>query len=336
MELDHVEAFVAIVRRGGFSRAAATLHLSQPAISRRLRLLEHELGAPLFDRVRSGASLTDAGRAFLPHAEALLASMRDGVESVRALSGGDRGMVTLAVVGTLASTTLTERLRRFREAFPAIDLRVRTALSREVSELVRRGDATLGLRYEHDPHPELESRAIHDEPMVAVCSPHHRLAGVRQLRPAALAGERWITFPPRPAPGPEPYATLLQHRLAACGLGGAELIHIDSLTAQKRMVEAGFGLALLSASSVDEELRSGSLRALRAPALRATIPIVLIHRRRGYLSGAARALAAALSDWRPVSAPRPRPASARSRARSSGARAARAAGGRSPSRRSRA
>lgn len=336
MELDHVEAFVAIVRRGGFSRAAATLHLSQPAISRRVHLLEDELGAPLFDRVRSGATLTDAGHAFLPHAEALLASMRDGVEAVGALRGGDRGTVTLAIVGTLASTPLTERLRRFHEAFPAIDLHVRTALSREVSDLVRRGDATLGLRYERDPHPELTSTAIHDEPMLAVCSPRHRLAQARAVRPAALAGERWITFPPRPNPGPEPYATVLEQRLAACGLAGAPVIHIDSLTAQKRMVEAGFGLALLSASSVDEELRTGSLCALPAPALRATIPIVLIHRRRGYLSGAARALATALGEWRAVSAPPARPASARSRARSSDARAARGAGGRSRSRRSRA
>src|SRR5436309_14837 len=188
MELDHVEAFVAIVRRGGFTRAAAALHLSQPAISRRLHLLEHELGAPLFDRVRSGATLTDAGRAFLPHAEALLASMRDGVEAVGALRGGDRGAVTLAIVGTLASTTLTERLRAFREAFPAIDLRVRTALSREVSELVRRGDATL--------------------------------------------------------------------------------------------------------------------RVLPVQAARATIAVVLVHRRRAYVSGAARALMAALADWRPARAGR--------------------------------
>src|ERR1044071_9728325 len=91
MELDHVEAFVAIVRRGGFPRAAGVLHLSQPAISRRVRLLEHELGAPLFERVRTGVVLTDAGRAFLPHAEALLASMRDGIRAVGALRRTHRG-----------------------------------------------------------------------------------------------------------------------------------------------------------------------------------------------------------------------------------------------------
>ena len=288
---------MAIVRRGGFSRAASTLHLSQPAISRRVHLLEDELGMPLFDRIRSGATLTDAGRAFLPHAEALLASMRDGLEAVGALKGGDRGAVTLAIVGTLASTPLTDRLRRFREAFPAIDLRVRTALSREVSDLVRRGEATLGLRYERDSHADLTSMVVHDEPMVAVCAPGHRLARAATLRPAALAGERWITFPPRPGPGPEPYATLLEHRLAACGLVGAPVIHIDSLTAQKRMVEAGFGLALLPESSVDEELRARTLCALPIPAMRVTIPVMLVHRRRAYLSGAARALMAELAAW---------------------------------------
>ena len=270
MELDHVEAFVGIVRRGGFTRAAATLHLSQPAISRRLHLLEHELGAPLFERIRSGVVLTDAGRAFLPHAEALLASMRDGFDAVSALRGPDRGAVTLAVVGTLASTTLTDRLRRFREAHPAIDLRLRTALSSEVSALVRRGDATLGLRYESDPHPDLVSTKIHDEPMVAVCSPRHRLARVRRVEPRALTGERWITFPPHPGQTREPYSSALEHRLAVCGLSAAEIIPIDSLTAQKRMVEAGFGLALLPESSVDEELRAGTLRALGVPAMRAT------------------------------------------------------------------
>src|SRR5437899_2286701 len=126
VEVDQVEAFVAIVRRGGFTRAAAALHLSQPAVSRRLELLEREMGQPLFDRTRGGARLTEAGRTFLPHAEALLASMRDGLEAVQALNRADRGTVTLAMVGTLASTTLTARLRTFRHAHPQVRLAVGT------------------------------------------------------------------------------------------------------------------------------------------------------------------------------------------------------------------
>jgi DNA-binding transcriptional LysR family regulator len=298
MELDHVEAFVAIVRSGGFTRTSSSLHLSQPAISRRIQLLEHELGAPLFERMRTGVLLTDAGRAFLPHAEALLASKRDGIEAVAALRGASTGTVTLAIVGTLASTTLTERLRRFRQAHPAIDLRIRTALSAEVSALVRRGDATLGLRYDADPHPHLASSIVHEERMVAVSAPNHPLARKRRVDARALGRERWLTFPPRPGAPREPYSTALEARLARCGVSPSEVVPIDSLTAQKRMVEAGFGLALLPESSVDEELRAGALRALRAPALRVTVPIALVRRRSAFESGATRALAAALATWR--------------------------------------
>jgi DNA-binding transcriptional LysR family regulator len=297
MELDHIEAFVAIVRHQGFSRASSTLNLSQPAISRRVHLLERELGAPLFERIRSGAVLTDAGHAFLPHAEAVLASVRDGIESVIALRGTGKGTVTLAVVGTLASTTLTERLRRFIEDHPAIDLRLRTALSAEVSALVLRGDAKLGLRYDRDPNRELLCKRVHDEPMIAVCSPRHRLARLRRVNPRALEGERWVSFPARPGAVREPYSLALDSRLAACGLSASEILPIDSLTAQKRMVEAGFGLALLPESSVREELRARTLKKLQVPALQVTVPVFLIHRRRAFLSGAMRALIETLSTW---------------------------------------
>jgi len=303
VEIDQIETFVAVVRGGGFTKAGSLLHLSQPAVSRRLDLLERELGAPLFERIRSGAILTEAGRTFLPHAEALLASMRDGLDSVRALHQVDGGMITLALVGTLASTSLTGCLQRFREAHSRVELRLRTALSQEVSVLVRRGDATLGLRYGGDPHPDMVTVSVYNEVMMVVCSPRHRLAGRRSVAASALGTERWVAFPPRNDAFYEPYPWSLQNRLAAWGLHPAEIVPIDSLTAQKRMVEAGFGLALLPESSVDEELRTGTLREMRVSGARVTIPVVLIHRRRAYLSGATRALMAELTAWPSRSTP---------------------------------
>src|SRR5262249_47573691 len=171
VDIDQVQAFVAIIRGGGFTRAGAALHLSQPAVSRRVELLERELGAPLFERMRSGVLLTEAGRAFLPHAEAVLASLRDGVDAVRGLEGAQGGAVTLALVGTLASTTLTECLQGFRQAYPRVDLRLRTALSSEVSALVRRGDATLGLRYSAAPPPQHPPPPNHHRPTAALPPP---------------------------------------------------------------------------------------------------------------------------------------------------------------------
>jgi DNA-binding transcriptional LysR family regulator len=297
MELDHVEAFLAIARSGGFARGSAALHLSQPATSRRIKLLEAELGAPLFDRLGRGVTLTEAGRAFLPHAQALLASMRDGIDAVSAVRGTGQGPVTLALVGTLASGSLTARLSRLCRAHPGLDLRLRTALSTEVSALVLRGEAALGLRYGTDPDPGLVSVVIHQERLVPVCPPGHRLATGGTDLAAALAGQRWLGFPPRPGAPADPYAVALRQLLAAHGLGDADILPIDSLTAQKRLAEAGFGLAILPESSLDEELRTGTLRAIDAPALTATIPVALIRRRSAFQSGAARALAAALTDW---------------------------------------
>jgi len=222
--------------------------------------------------------------------------VHDGLEPVRALERTDRGTVMLALVGTLASTALTGRLRHFRRRHPGIRLLLHTALSREVSALVRRGDATLGLRYFPDPDPELISIPLYRDALVTVCSPNHRLARVRRPTVRMLTGQTWVAFPVGQGNGTEGYAQMLAERLAALGLSAAETITIDSLTAQKRLVEAGFGLGLMPESTVQEELRLGTLRALKLSAMRLAVPVVLIHRRRGFLSGAARAVIALLRE----------------------------------------
>jgi len=291
--IDEIETFVSIARRGGFARAAESLHRSQPAISRRVEMLERQLGTPLFDRVRGGVILTEAGRTLLPYAEAALAGLKDGAEAVRGLARGERGAVSVALVGTLASTRFAGMLRQFGQRHPSVKLELRTANSEEVSDLVRRGEATLGLRYFTDSDPGLVSEQVTEEALVLACSPDHRLAGRRVRDPGALVGERWVAFPPRRRRR-EPFATALEHRLAAAGIEAAEIVRIDSLTAQKRLVEAGFGIALLIESSVQEELRLGSLEIIDAPALRGGVPVTLVRRRNGYLSGAAQSLVAVI------------------------------------------
>lgn len=293
MTIDELETFVSIARRGGFARAAENLHRSQPAISRRVEMLERQLGSPLFERVRGGVILTEAGRTLLPYAEAALAGLKDGAEAVRGLARGERGAVSIALVGTLASTRFAGMLRQFGQRHPSVKLELRTANSQEVSDLVRRGEATLGLRYFTDTEPGLVSEQVTEEALVLACAPDHRLAGRRVREPGVLAGERWVAFPPRRRRR-EPFATALEQRLAAAGIEAEEIVRIDSLTAQKRLVEAGFGIALLIESSVQEELRLGSLAIIDAPALRGGVPVTLVRRRNGYLSGAAQSLVAVI------------------------------------------
>jgi DNA-binding transcriptional LysR family regulator len=305
MNIDEIQTFVAIADLGGFTQAGRRLHRSQPAISRRLGLLEEELGAPMFERLRGRARLTEAGRAFLPHAEAALAALKDGREAVHGLRTGLRGAISLALVGTLADTHIVEALRRFARRSTDVRLELRTASSAEVTDLVRRGEATLGLRYFASDRPELVCLDAGGEAMLVVAAPGHRLAGRRVRQARALDAERWIGFPSAPDER-DSSGHVLVRQLIRARLDASDITLIDSLTAQKRLAQAGFGLALVPASSVRDELRQGTLVALDVPAMRTVIPITAIHRRTGYLSPAAKALLALLTLGRLRSRPQRR------------------------------
>src|ERR1700719_3040556 len=112
MDINEIRSFLTIAQLGGFTRAADRLHRSQPAISRRIGLIVQELGAPLLERVRGRAGLTEAGRAFLPFAEAVLSAIEDGRKAVQATVSNVGGAVSFALVGTLADSNLVEVLRQ--------------------------------------------------------------------------------------------------------------------------------------------------------------------------------------------------------------------------------
>ncbi len=282
MTFDELESFVAIATGGGFTDASKKLHRSQPAISRRIRQLEQSLDARVFERAGRGVRLTEAGQALLPHAEAALAALDDGRRAVKALAGKAKGAhaLRLAIVGTLADLYLVRALRRFRTRFGDASIGLRTATSREVSALVRRGEADLGLRYFPDPDPKLESLPLGHERLAVVVAAGHRIRAARVASLRAFEGETWLGFPPDPR-HPESSGEVLQRQLAAGGLAHPSLTPVDSLTAQKRLVEAGLGIALLPLSSVREELRRGTLRSIAVSRLRADQPVVAVQRRAG-------------------------------------------------------
>ena len=247
VDSDALNTFLTVHRRGGVSNAARALHRSQPAISRRIALLEQELGVPLFERAAGRTRLSDAGRVMVPYAERAVAAAQDAENAVRALTRQNAGPVSLAVVGTLAGGRLSEILKRFACEYQDADLTLRTATSAEVSDLIRRGEATVGLRYDVDRLHDLDHERLATEQLQVVCAPDHPLAEIAWTR-------------------------------------------VDSLTAQKRLIEAGLGIALLSQSHAADELRSGSIAAIRVGNLAASQDIVAVTRRGGFLSAASQRL----------------------------------------------
>lgn len=284
MDSDALETFVAIHRAGGFSAGAERLHRSQPAISRRIALLEDEIGAPLFDRVAGGVVLSQAGRALLPHAERVLAALVDAKQALADARSANAGTVSLAVVGTLASTDLTVALKRFGARYPKAALSLRTATSAEVSRLVRSGEADIGLRYHDDPSGDLVCERMRPETLVVICAREHRLAGKTVRNLTALRGEPWIAFPL--APGQSEASSHIHSQFLVRGVGEIGWTPVDSLTAQKRLVEAGFGLALVPESSIREERAAKTIATIRVGDLKAVNPVALIVRKGGYLNAA--------------------------------------------------
>lgn len=293
MDSDALRTFLVVHETGGFSSAAEALGRSQPAISRRIALLEDELRVPLFERAAAGVTLTAAGQALLPHAERVLSALGDAASAIAGVRSGISGPVSLAAVGTLAGAGLTSVLRRFAAEHPGVALSIRTATSAEVSDLVRRGEATVGLRYLPAVSPDLEDRRIGAETMRVVCPPDHPRRGRPLASLAELDDEMWFAFP-NVWTFRETFADNLFAQFQACGVATVRWTPVDSQTAQKRLIEAGFGLALLPASAIEEELRAGTLATLDVNGLTATNPIHLVVRRGGYLSPAAAALVADL------------------------------------------
>ncbi len=298
--IDELEAFVSIAALGGFTGASTSLNRSQPAITRRIHKLERTLDAALFERAGRTTTLTDAGRALLPHAEAALAAIREGESAIREHASKARGAPPLrvAIVGTLADSHIVDALDAFRSEFEDASVELRTATSREVSALVRCGEATLGVRYFPDADPKLESIPLGSERLFLVVPARHRIRADHLADLRALGGERWIGFSPDRRQ-PESFGHLLERQLIASGLDSTAITPVDSLTAQKRLVQAGLGITLMPKSSMREELRLGSLRAVEVDSVAEKLPVVVVQRRGGYRSGFATAFVRLLKEHTP-------------------------------------
>ncbi|MEZ4663409.1 MAG: LysR family transcriptional regulator [Caldilineaceae bacterium] len=127
MDLQQLTAFDRIVREGSFSRAARELHIAQPTISARIQALEQEVGGPLLARSNQGVTLTALGVSFLPYARRALAAMLEGAVAVAEAQRGQRGRISIGVLGSLAEALLAPALVQFQAKHPTVDCYVRSA-----------------------------------------------------------------------------------------------------------------------------------------------------------------------------------------------------------------
>ena len=265
MLLSQVEGFVEVARQGNLSRAAATLFVTQPALTARLQSLEQELGGELFVRSRRGMELTDLGRAFLPYAERALVSLRDGSELVSDLRRGGAGELRLGAAPAVSTYVLPGLLVRFTERYPNVRLVVRTGHSEEILEMALRNEIEIGLVRELR-HPLIESRPLYEDDVVLVAHPTHPFAASGSIRVERIGEARLILFDRTSS-----YYDLTNAMFRAAGVSPRGVMELDNIDAAKEMVGRGLGVALLPHTAVASELASGALRSI---VLTGTPPIV--------------------------------------------------------------
>jgi DNA-binding transcriptional LysR family regulator len=255
MLIGQIEGFLETVRTGNLSRAAAALHVTQPALTARLQALEAELGSTLFTRGRRGMALTDAGRAFHPYAERAVIALDEGARRLAALRRGDTGELVLGAAPAISTYVLPALLLRFTQQHPGVRLVVRTGHSEEILDMALRREIDHGLVREVR-HPDVDSRPLYDDALVLVADAGHRLADRQEIDIHAIAGDRLILFDRTSS-----YYELTNAFFREAGVTPDGVMELDNIDAAKKMVERGLGIALLPRTAVAEELADGRLHA---------------------------------------------------------------------------
>jgi len=249
MDTQNLRAFVAVAENSSFSTAAAKLHITQPAISKRIHLLEEQLDTSLFDRIGRQVSLTEAGRTLLPLAQKILANIESAKQAVADLSGEVRGQLKLVTSHHIGLHRLPLVLREYSERYPLVDLDIRFMDSAEAFQAVQHGEFDLGIVTEVDnTEGSVCSKTIWVDQMQFVTAQQHPLAQQKNVTldqlsqyPALLPERRFFT------------TQLVETLFAQQGLQLQINLSTNFLETIKALITAGYAWGVLPESMLNDD-----------------------------------------------------------------------------------
>jgi DNA-binding transcriptional LysR family regulator len=231
--------------RGSFSAAAESLSFTQSAISQQIAALEREAGSRLVERSARGVKLTDAGRALVAHADAILARLADAEDELQAIAGLRGGRLRLAAFPSACATLMPLAIARFRERHPGVELTLDPLDPGPALRALRAGDADISLSieatFDGDAHEGLDRLALLDDPMYVLLSRDHPLAGKSRLRLQDLAGESWMVG----TSGYCPDANIFLRACQSAGFDPRIAFQLDDYLAIQGFVAAGMGVSFI-------------------------------------------------------------------------------------------
>jgi DNA-binding transcriptional LysR family regulator len=281
MDLTQLETFVAVAEERSFSRAAARLHRTQPAVSQTIRKLEIEVGEVLLDRAARDGTLTAAGEVLLEYARKLLNLRLEATGALGELRALHTGRLNLAA-NEYTCLYLLPVLDRYRREYPQIKVSVRRSLASRIADQVQLHDVEMGILSFTTPDPALQSIVVYHDELVFVVSPEHPLAGAGQVHIRELGGENFIAHNV-PSPLRQTVIQAFQKNKTPLNMG----VELPSLEAIKRFVTMGNGVAFMPGLVARPEIEAGRLVLVKVQGMNITRKLRLVYRRHATLSYAA-------------------------------------------------
>jgi DNA-binding transcriptional LysR family regulator len=276
-----METFLAVAEERSFSRAAARLHRTQPAVSQAISKLEGELGEVLFERSSRDGTLTDAGEVLRDYAVKLLNLRSEAAGALVDLRSLHRGRLNLAA-NEYTCLYLLPLLDEYRRQNPMIKVAVQRSLASRISDEVLMHTVEMGVLSFRPDDAQVRSMVVFRDELAFVVNPRHPLASAGTVSIRQLGAQNFIAHNIASPQRQKVIQTFKRHK-TPLNMG----VELPSLEAIKRFVEMGNGVALVPGLSVRAELKSGALVQVKVKELQIERKLRLVYRRQASLSHAA-------------------------------------------------
>ncbi|MEM9105490.1 MAG: LysR substrate-binding domain-containing protein [Pseudomonadota bacterium] len=256
MDLKQLKTFICVAESGSLSRASDRLRIAQPALSRQIKLLEHQVGVPLFDRHIRGMELTEAGSDLLRRVSGVVRQLETTMQDIQSTHSEISGNVALALMPTIAMVIASRIVSTVAEELPQVSLRIREGYSVDIIEWMQRGEVDISFLYGPAGDLHLRCRDLLREELVLISPP-----GVLNRKDKFISFERVATLP-LVVPGRR-YALrrLLESNARKAGVSLSIAYEVDSYFATKSMVMSGICHSFLPRASVKDDIDSGAMEA---------------------------------------------------------------------------
>jgi DNA-binding transcriptional LysR family regulator len=240
-EISQLRCFVAVGEELHFGHAAERLHMTQPPLSRQIRLLEHQVGTPLLERTNRAVRFTAAGKAFFPEAARILRLADEATMTARRIAKGEKGSIAIGFTAAFGYGLLPQIVRRLHQRVPNITLTLKEMVTSEQLEALDGGQLDVGLMRPHPPHGGLETTLLGREALMLAIPQREAARWPKSPTLACLHGKPFITYAPYEA---NYFYALVKSALDREEIAPDIVEYAPQIHTMLALVNAGIGAAL--------------------------------------------------------------------------------------------